>query len=198
MRITRRWFWATALVPLSLLITGGMVYAAHPTVRWDIVSIQPPNVVPGGIASARSNPDDNPLKITVTGSGTFRLKPGNPHATGGGTWTTFAPDGTETGSGTYEVTGVVRFQTAPGTFPPGLNDAIGDPAEASAGLVVLTIAYSDGDEGTLVVSCSLVGTPESNFEGVTATKGSVGFWNREAPQGDPFVDANRTLFHVSP
>ncbi len=124
-------------MPLSLLITGGVVYAAHPTVRWDIVSVQPPNVLPGGIASARSNPEDNPLKITVTGSGIFRLQPGNPHATGGGTWTTFAPDGTETGSGTYEVTGVVTFEQAPGTFQPGPIDTIGDPAEARAGLVVL-------------------------------------------------------------
>ena len=198
MRITRRRFWATALVPLSLFITGSVVYAAHPTVSWDIVSIQPPNVLAGGIASARSNPDDNPLKITVTGSGTFRLKPGNPHATGGGTFEIRDKDGKVIESGTYEVTGVVRFEEAPGTLPPGLNDTIGDPNQASAGLAILSIAYSDGDEGTLVVSCHLVGTPDTTFEGITATKGSVGFWNREAPQDNPFVDANRTLFHVSP
>jgi len=49
------------------------------------------------------------------------------------------------------------------------------------------------------VSCHLPGagpptTPETVFEGITATKGFVAYWNREAPL--PGVDANRTLFHV--
>jgi hypothetical protein len=76
-------------------------------------------------------------------------------------------------------------------------DLIGDPAERSAGLVVLRVAYSDGEQGTLVVSCHLVGTPDSVFEGITASKGFVDYWNREAPVGG-FApgNANRTLFHV--
>jgi len=32
------------------------------------------------------------------------------------------------------------------------------------------------------------------FEGVTASKGFVSYWNRQAPVDG--VDANRTLFHV--
>ena len=195
MSIQRRSLLAIAFLP-SFVIATGVAYARHPTIRWDIVSIDPVagTVSAGGIASARAN---EMSKITLTGSGTFQLKPGNPHATGGGTWTTFAPDGSTTGTGTYDVTGVVRFEAAPGTFPP-LTDRIGNPAEASAGIVVLTIEYSDGDEGILVVSCHLVATPNTVFEGTTASKGFVGFWNREAPQDDPFIDANRTVFHVSP
>ncbi len=81
--------------------------------------------------------------------------------------------------------------------PPGLIDGIGNPAEESAGFLVLTIEYLDGEEGILVVSCSLnVDTPASVFEGVTASKGFVDYWNRERPL--PGIDANRTLFHISP
>ncbi len=71
-----------------------------------------------------------------------------------------------------------------------------DPSTvSSAGLVVLSIAYDDdGSRGILVVSCHLVGTPDSVFEGITAPKGFVDFWNREAPAGG--VDANRTVFHI--
>ncbi len=194
MKIQRRRLLAIAVVLVSPLLSGRVVYAAHPTVRWDIVSVQPPNVFPGGHASARTN---NNFKITLTGSGTFRLKPGNPQATGGGTFEIRDRDDNVINMGTYEVTGVVRFEVAPGEFPP-LTDRIGNSAEAHAGLVVLSIAYSDGAEGILVVSCHLVGTPDQVFEGITVTHRFVDFWNREAPSDDPFIDANRTLFHVSP
>ena len=36
--------------------------------------------------------------------------------------------------------------------------------------------------------------PPSIFEGITASKGFVDYWNRVAPVGG--VDGNRTLFHV--
>ena len=194
MKIQRGTLLAIAVVLVSPLLGGRAVYAAHPTVRWDIVSIQPPDILPGGIASARAN---NDFKITLTGSGTFRLKPGNPQATGGGTFEIRDPEGAVVQRGTYEVTGVVRFEVALGELPP-LNDRIGNPAEAHAGLVILNIAYSDGGEGILIVSCHLNGTPDQVFEGITVTHRFVDFWNREAPSDDPFIDANRTLFHVSP
>jgi hypothetical protein len=167
--------------------------AAH--MSWDIISVNfaTGTLSAGGIASARAN--DN-SKITLTGSGTFRSNPGKPQdVTGGGTWTTYAPDGTTvTGSGTYWVTGFVSFELAPGT-PPLPNDNIGPLANARAGLLVVRIAYSDGSKGTLTVSCHLVGTPDSVFEGVTTTKGFVDYWNPEAPPAPP-GDANRTIFHV--
>jgi hypothetical protein len=92
------------------------------------------------------------------------------------------------------VTGFVDWHLAPGTAPP-LTNLIGDPADARAGLVFLTIAYSDGSTGVLVVSCHLVGTPDSVFEGITASKGFVDYFNAVPPPAPP-GDANRTLFMV--
>jgi len=164
--------------------------------RWDIVSVNFATLTlsAGGVASARANDGS---KITLTGSGTYRSNPGNPQdVTGGGTWQTFEPSGGSTGSGSYTVTGLVSFILAPGTFPLQ-HDNIGDPngADVRAGLLVVRIAYSDGSEGTLVVSCHIVGTPDAVFEGVTASKGFVDYWNREAPPAPP-GNANRTAFHV--
>jgi len=166
------------------------------TVRWDIVHVLPPNVSAGGMASALAN--DN-SKITLTGSGTFEIEDRKfEDVTGGGTWETFDKFGTSTGSGTYEATRVVRLIEAPGAFPP-LNDLIGNAANASPGLLVVGITYSDGTKGILVVSCHLVGTPDSVFEGITTSKGFVDYWNRQRPNGptETFVDANRTLFHIT-
>jgi hypothetical protein len=162
--------------------------------RWDIISIDfaTGTASAGGVARAFAN--DN-SKIRLTGTGTFRSNPQRPLAvTGGGRWTTFAPDGSRTGSGRYEVTGFVSFVVAPGTFPLP-HDNIGDPDDARAGLVVLKISYSDGSDGVLIVSCELAGTPHSVFEGVTASKGFVDYWNREAPPAPP-GNRNRTLFHI--
>jgi hypothetical protein len=45
-----------------------------------------------------------------------------------------------------------------------------------------------------VVSCTGATAPADLFEGVTASKGFVDYFNRVAPVNG--VDANRTLFHV--
>jgi hypothetical protein len=165
------------------------------TMRWDIISVNfaTGTLSAGGQASARANDGS---KITLTGSGNFHSNPGKSQAvTGGGTWTTFAPDGTTaTGSGSYSVTGFVSFTLAPGT-PPLPHDNIGNLADNRAGLLIVGIHYADGSDGTLTVSCHLVGTPDSVFEGATATKGFVDYWNREAPPAPP-GNANRTTFHV--
>jgi len=39
-----------------------------------------------------------------------------------------------------------------------------------------------------------VGSPDAMFEGITATKGFVDYWNHELAVNG--VDANRTNFHV--
>ncbi len=197
MKIAAKWISGIAVVSLAVLLsmTFGLPVvqgqAAH--VRWDIVHVIPPNVTPGGVASALTR---NGAAIKLTGSGTFVAPAGgdgtSSAVTGGGTWHTFLSN-VSTGSGTYEVTGLVRWEKAPGTFPP-LRDLIGNSAEASAGLVVLRISYSDGSHGTLTVGCSLVGTPATVSEGITATKGFVNYFNSAAPVDG--VDANRTLFHV--
>ena len=169
--------------------------ASNHHMRWDIISVNfaTGTASAGGVASARANLDLS--TITLTGSGTFRSNPGNAQdVTGGGTWQTFDASGGSTGSGSYAVTGLVSFTVAPGTFPL-THDNIGNSADVRAGLLVVRVAYSDGSEGTLVVSCHLTGTPDAVFEGVTASKGFVDYWNREAPPAPP-GDANRTNFHV--
>lgn len=198
-RLDRRCFLS---VPFALLLVAGLAsnaaaQAEH--VRWDIVSVNfvpPLTVSSGGQASARAN--DN-SKITLTGGGTF-VAPGggagtSAAVTGGGNWTTYDAAGVATAAGTYEVTGLVRWDRAPFEpgGPPPREDLI-DEGVRSTGLAVLRILYSDGDRGVLVVSCTGVTAPPSLFEGITASKGFVDYWNREAPA--PGIDANRTLFHV--
>ncbi len=183
---------------MSTIATVSVAFAGADHVRWDIISINPPadlTLDPGGIASALANDGST---ITLTGSGTFVAPAGgggtSSAVTGGGTWATAGPIGVD--SGTYTVTGLVRWEEAPGTLPsPPVIDDIGNAADARSGLVVLRIAYSDGSRGILVVGCQLpVGTPATVFEGVTASKGFVDFWNRVPPV--PGVDANRTVFHL--
>lgn len=162
--------------------------------RWDIISLDFTTFTlsAGGPASALA---DDGSKITLRGNGTFRSNPGHPQdVTGGGTWETFNSGGTTTGSGTYDVTGLVSFVVAPGALP-GATDTIGVLANIRAGLLVVQISYSDGSSGVLTVSCNLVGTPASVFEGVTASKNSVDYWNRVAPPAPP-GNANRTAFHI--
>jgi hypothetical protein len=216
MRTNRRWF-RKGLILLVLPLVFALYAMAsgdgdrkETKYRWDIVhisSFSPVDANPGGFASALANDGS---KITVTGHGTF--EPQEPdEVTGGGTWTTFASDGTTvTGTGTYRVRQLVRFDLAPGVQTAGLVDnipgAIGDLTDQRAGLLFVRVAYSDGSKGVLVVSCHLNGGPDfvtrpaapaSIFEGITASKGYVDYWSRVPPIGAPTpVDGNRTLFHI--
>ena len=172
-------------------------------VRWDIVNQNFPPASPlttqaGGHATAKAN-DNSP--ITLTGSGTF-VAPGesgrgeNHGVTGGGTWMTCNPASTVCTTGNYKVTGLVNWAPAP--FPPGgpppRIDLIDAAAVRSTGVAVLRITYSDGDRGILVVSCTGATAPGDLFEGITATKGFVDYFNRVAPVGG--VDGGRTVFHI--
>jgi hypothetical protein len=205
MRIDRRWFVAMAILFLPLLVVGKDY--GETKYRWDIVSLSlvgtTPNINAGGTGSALAQ--DGSM-ITVTSSGTFTV--GDDDVNGGGTWKTFGPDGkTLTGMGDYRVTGLIRFVVAPGHQTNGLRDNIGDGTltDNRAGLAVFRIAYDDGSKGILAVSCHLNGNPPSQadaapasiFEGITASKGFVDYWNRVAPSGSPAgANANRTLFHI--
>jgi len=194
MRVSKGWFSAVA-VPAFLMASVSVAFGAAAHVRWDIVSLggTPLCASAGGVASALAQ--DGSV-IVLTGSGTFVAPAGgggtSSATTGGGTWQTFAPGGiVSTGSGTYSVTGLVRWEEAPGSLP--ICDNIGNVADAHSGLAVLRIEYSDGSRGHLVVSCDLpVGTPPSLFEGVRASKGFVDYWNGTPPIGN----TNRTVFHV--
>jgi hypothetical protein len=190
---------AGAVGVLGALGIPTAVFASDTKVRWDIISVNFDDggtLSAGGIASARAN--DN-SKITITGHGTFGSGE-DAAVTGGGTWHTYGPTstatgtGVPTGSGTYEVKRLVSWDPAPGT-PPLKHDNIGELEDESAGLVVLRIRYSDGSRGVLTVSCDLVDTPNAVFEGITATKGYVDYWNREHPPTPP-GNADRTNFHI--
>jgi len=210
MRTDRRRLWIS-LVLLVLPLILSLSARADGTYRWDIVhisSFSPVTASPGGFASALASDGS---KITVTGNGTF--DPQEPdEVTGGGTWMTIAPDGTTvTGSGTYSVQALIRFTVAPGVQTAGFIDNIvpsapGDLTDLRSGLLLMRIAYSDGSKGVLIVSCHLNGGPDfvtrpaspaSIFEGITASKGYVDYWNRVPPIGAPTpMDGNRTLFHI--
>jgi len=106
------------------------------------------------------------------------------------------PAGTVCATGNYKVTGLVSWEPAPFVpgGPPPRIDLIDATAVRSTGLVVLRITYSDGARGILVVSCTGATAPGDLFEGITATKGFVDYFNRLAPVGG--VDGNRTVFHI--
>lgn len=182
---------------VALASVGGR--ADEQVVRWDIINLSPgPAVNAGGVASAKATNagGTETSTITMTGSGTFEVPEKDEEGddvTGGGTWT--ITTGAITTSGSYKVTGVVLWIEAPGTA--GFTDNIANGADKRAGLAVLRIMYSDGDSGILVVSCSLGGSPNTIFEGITATKGFTDFWKAQPPSGSPTTaNANRTLFHV--
>jgi hypothetical protein len=123
------------------------------------------------------------LKIIVTGSGTFVAPAGDggisSAVTGGGTWETRDASDAVTGSGNYRVTGLVRWERALASVPsiPG----------STAGLAILRVKYDDGSAGTLTISCRISNAQPGRFEGITASKGFVDFWNRVT---------SPTLFHV--
>jgi hypothetical protein len=215
MRNNRRWFRISLtmlVLPLIFALAGANGDGDHKETkyRWDIIkatSFTPVTVFEGGFASALANDGS---RITVTGNGTFDLRESD-DVTGGGTWTTYAPNGTTvTGNGTYRVQQLVRFDVAPGVQTAGVIDNIpgvkGDLTDNRAGLLFVRIAYSDGSKGVLVVSCHLNGGPDfvarpaapaSIFEGITASKGYTDYWSRVPPIVTPVpVDGNRTLFHI--
>ncbi len=193
MKTKRFWpVWLAVLLVLMLLGSALFVTrtsAAGQKYRWDIISVDfsTGTLSAGGQASAIANDGST---ITLTGEGTFNSASnfGNRNVTGGGTWQT------STGSGTYKVTSFVSFTVAPGT-PPLPHDNIGNLKDNRAGLLFVTIQYSDGSPGVLTVSCHLVGTPDSVFEGIRVSKGFVDYWNGNAPPAPP-GNANRTTFHI--
>lgn len=190
---------AGAVGVLGALGIPTTVFADGTRVRWDIISIDrsafPDHVTvsAGGILHPAA---EDGSKIKLTGSGTFRLGEDG-GVTGGGTWATSDPKGIQTGGGTYKVTELISFVRAPGSTPARFHDTIGNHADESAGLAALQIRYSDGSRGVLTVSCMLTTalTP-AVFEGVTATKGYIDYWNREHSEEAPPAPATATLFHI--
>jgi hypothetical protein len=89
----------------------------------------------------------------------------------------------------------VTWEDAPGTFGTQVFRT-GTRETARTGIAVLKITYSDGAEGILLVSCRQADTPGPVFEGVLGTHGFESYYAHEFAVAMPFVDANRTIFHV--
>jgi len=193
MRFDRRWFVAMAILFLPLL--AGNAYGDS-RYRWDFPVFSTSNGVTtlsaGGSASALAQDGS---KITVSGFGTFAV--GDDDVTGGGTWMTVnAADGKVT-HGNFVVTGLIRFVLSPGALPPSFHDTIGDVMKTHAGLAHLRVDYGDGSKGILIISCAAPGAPSTLFEGITASKGFVDYWNRLAPdEARPPRGPNFTIFHL--
>ena len=189
MKITRLFLAIAVLLVPVLVFSNSKGDNEESKFRWDLITFDPSTntILPGGVNSSAAS--DGSM-ITLTGTGTFVVpRSGKPSsaATGGGTWTTTDSSGKQTGSGNYTVRELVRFDGRPGTLS-GVNDGIGEIEDARAGLVFLTVAFDDGAHGVLVVSCNLAGAA-TDFEGITASKGPVDYWNTQPPPVG-------TLFHV--
>lgn len=205
-RGTRR-VWLAVLLGIAVAAWASLRGRAdehHSVTRmsWDLIHLIGNVLDAGGFDSAKAADGS---QITLTGSGTWLSVPdkgehrGDGAVTGGGTWETLDKNGASTGSGSYAVTGLVSFENAGsnGVPPPALIDKIGSYLDARGGLLVLQVLYSDGERGVLTVSChGPAHVPDTVFEGITATKGIVGYVDRGKPAAG--VDANRTVFHVLP
>jgi hypothetical protein len=171
---------------------------AGQTIRWDLASITVDTAIisEGGAAYALAQ---DASVIRLTGSGTFDTADPT-SADGGGDWMTFDPAGNPVGSGTYTVTGLVSYVEAPGSLPAEVfTDNIAPLEDVRAGLATMSLAYEDTDgneagTGVLVLSCQLLDSPLSIFEGIVATQDAVTYWNH-APSL-PLTDLNLTIFHV--
>jgi hypothetical protein len=190
-----------ALVLLGLLL-GGLLAATsavgdHPRakiVRWDLVEIANATAVAGGVNVATDPASGESL--IITGSG--HARPRSHEAFGGGTYAFEDADGNEVENGSYQVTEFVSFRRLRGGnfAATGLTDGIGDPAEASSGILTVKVrALAEGAppeeavDALLEVHCHLPETVEETFEGVRITV------DRQVFEPDPDRHGV-TLFHV--
>lgn len=187
-----------ALVVLGLLL-GAMLAASSAVghfprakiVRWDLVEIADAAAVVGG-ENVATNPRTGE-SITLTGSG--HVRPRSHEAFGGGTFVREDADGNEVAVGTYYVTSLLNFRRLRGGnfAATGLIDAIGDPNEASSGILTVRIRLrpetGSARDAVLEVHCHLPGTVEETFEGVRLRIASQVF------EPDP-ERHGVTLFHV--
>lgn len=181
-----------ALPGILLLAAAPRASAEAPHIRWDIATVTcqpdgsyPCTLDPGGSAVAMAVDCSIPDKpfgcttITLTGKGTFVVREnGEPskEVTGGGTWKVVAADGSVT-SGAYVITELVQWEKSQPLVVPECpdptcetTDNIGDVNDATGGVAVLRVAYSDGTKGVLEFGCTGLPDPFSITEGITATK----------------------------
>jgi len=184
---------------LLILAVAPHASARTTHVRWDIATVPctgpnntyPCTLNPGGRATAMAvdcsipprPPSTTPpfgcTTITLTGSGTFVVRESrrpSRHVTGGGTWKVVAADGKVT-DGTYVVTELVHWEKSEPLWVPECvdptcetTDNIGDIRDATGGLAVVRVAYSDGTKGVLTLACTGLDDPFAITEGALASK----------------------------
>jgi hypothetical protein len=184
---------------LGALVAATSAFGDHPRakiVRWDLVEIANGTAVAGGETVATEAATGE--SITLTGSG--HVRPRSRAAFGGGTFVHEDADGNELASGSYHVTRFVSFKRLRGGnfAATGLIDGIGDPDEASSGIMTVKIRLmpdpatsttTDVTDAVLEVHCHLPQTVQETFEGIRLTIGSRSF--------EPDPDRHGvTLFHV--
>jgi hypothetical protein len=177
---------------LILMVTAGapVLSAEAVHVTWNMITVSftpAPHLNPGGSAQAIAS--DNSI-ITITGSGTFATSESERESsravTGGGTWTIVSGSGTTAGA--FVVTELVRWEQSTPFAGFGITDNVGDINKAFGGLAVLRVAYSDGSQGILTISCQAPADPPAIFEGMIVSKGVIQYWD----PGMTFF----SLFHV--
>ena len=187
-------FLRTVLPGLTLVLlvmaAAAPIPAAEATrIQWDIATVpctgpnnsNPCSLNPGGSATAMALDCSFPgtpfgcTTITLTGRGTF-VAGSATDVTGGGTWKVVAGDGTTT-SGEFLVTELIQWEKSEPLWVPQCLDPIcetfdniGDIRDATGGLAIVRVAYSDGTKGVLTLACSGLLDPPSITEGVTASK----------------------------
>jgi DNA-binding NtrC family response regulator len=67
MRSDSRWVSAIAIVVMSIVTTASVAFAQAVHGRWDIVSVQPPNVLPGGLGAEPAPGDCSPGDFSLKG-----------------------------------------------------------------------------------------------------------------------------------
>lgn len=95
-------------------------------------------------------------RVEVTGQGTFTLHPSS--ASGSGSFTSAAPDGTVRGSGTWTATQLLSFNSYGSS--PGL------PATFEGGLALIEVHLSTGLDAVLELDCLVGSPPPAAHEGI--------------------------------
>jgi hypothetical protein len=187
--------WLVLGLVLGAMLVAANAVANHPRaqiVRWDLVEAVNGVAVSGGenVATDQTTGDS----LTLTGSG--HVRPRSHEAFGGGTFVHEDVDGNEISSGSYHVIDFVSWKRLRGGDfgATGLIDGIGDPDEASSGILTVKIrarpeGSSSSIDALLEVHCNLPGTVNPTFEGVRVQVGGQTF------EPDP-ERHGLTLFHV--
>ena len=139
-----------ALLSIMAIVSVAFGQAAH--IRWDIPSNVADTINAGGSAVALAN--DN-SELILTGSGTFVAPAGgegtSSAVTGGGTWATAGPIGSDRGE--YVVTGLVRWEEAPGTLA-GVTDNIPAIWPTRARALRFCVSHIQMGDSGLILVCS--------------------------------------------